>query len=107
MRQRKRRTSETTLKHTTVCQLDIPQKHVPKAEHFRTFPYSLVARKHMVNFTLTHVRLSKHFRNIFTNKSHTSQDFHLSKCKYKLRGPFTTVLMSTEVVIWPQVLCEL
>ena len=100
MRQRKRRTSETTLKHKTVCQLDISQTLGPNTEHSHTFPYSIFAHKYTVHFTLRHVRLPKCFHIKFTNKSHTSQDFRLSKWKYQLKGHFATWLMSTEVVIW-------
>jgi len=99
-RQHKRRTSNTTLKHKTFCQLDISQTFFPKAEHFHTFPYSLEARKCLVHCTLKHVLLPKCFRVKLTNKSHTSQDFRLSRWKHQLRGPFATGLLSTEVVIW-------
>jgi hypothetical protein len=72
-RQHKRRTSNTTLKHETFCQLNMSQTFFFFFLNFNTFTYSLVARIYLVYFTLKHVRLPKCFRVKLTNKSHTSQ----------------------------------
>jgi hypothetical protein len=79
MRQRKRRTSKTTLKHKTISQLDICYTLFPNAEYFHTFPYSLVARKYVFHCTLRYFRLPKCFHIKFTSKTHTSQDFRLTQ----------------------------
>ena len=105
MRQRKRRTSEKTLKHKRVCQLDVCYTLFPNVEHFHT----LIHRSHANSWFISHSDMSGS-RNVSASSSQTNLTLlRISTFtgKISIKRPFETGQISREFVIRTPCLCEL
>ena len=100
-----RRTSETTLKHKTFCQLDVCYTRFPNVVYFHT----LIHMSHANTCLISHSGKSGS-RNVSATSSKQISHFSgFPPCagKISIKGPFETGPISREFVIRTPCLCEL